>query len=476
MNDSQDELSKIGESLPSIKVLEIELGLPLPNIMCNGNGEKLSYQKALILTRLHSFPLGLLELKVSDGAISPTQLSTKIWSQFSKQINQHLVSDGLPEVNSMPLQGFELDTKCKCLFPRRAIQRNAPLVSIVISTHERVQSLVITMESLLKLNYPRYEIILVDNAPTTNSTLEFFTQIQERFSRKKIRVRYLREDLPGLGLAHNRSLEIARGDIVAFTDDDVIVDRYWLAELVQGFQVAPSVGCVTGLVLPAELDTPAQVLFEEFGGFTKGFSQQIYDLKDHRPASPLFPYAAGQFGTGANMAFDTNFLRMTGGFDPALGIGTPALGADDMSAFYQAIVMGKKLVYQPSALVFHQHRRTYEGLRKQMYGYGVGLTAFLTKCVIDHPKALFELVSRVPAGINYTLDPYSPKNHNKARHYPKELEWIERKGMLYGPIAYVISRRKYRKFRKIKHSEPSNEADQNPHYIVDDSTTEYPEK
>jgi hypothetical protein len=325
---------------------------------------------------------------------------------------------------------------------------DAPTVSIILSTRDRVQSLSNAMKSILDLEYPNYEVILVDNAPKTSETLDFYNQSLEQFSRKNISLRYVREDIPGLAVAHNRGLQEVMGSIVAFTDDDVVVDKYWLAEIVRGFSAADAVGCVTGLVIPSELKTPTQVLFEEFGGFTKGFTQRIYDLGDHLPANPLFPYTAGRFGTGANMAFKTELLQKTGGFDPALGVGTPTLGGDDIAAFFGIIIQGHQLVYRPSALVFHQHRRTYEGLRKQMYGYGVGLTAFLTKCVMDNPGLIIDFASKIPAGVKYAFDPASKKNQHKTNAYPRDLENIERKGMLYGPMAYLLSRWRYRKANK----------------------------
>src|SRR6185312_3629836 len=144
----------------------------------------------------------------------------------------------------------------------------------------------------------------------------------------------------GLGWARNGGLGEARGEIVAFTDDDVVVDRYWLAELVTGFTVADHVGCVTGIALPMELRTQAQMWFEQFGGFSKGYARRVFDLAENRLRNRLYPYSAGVFGTGANMAFRTSALRATGGFDPALGPGSSGVGGEDLAAFFQIIMAG----------------------------------------------------------------------------------------------------------------------------------------
>ncbi len=116
----------------------------------------------------------------------------------------------------------------------------------------------------------------------------------------------------------------------------------------------------------------------------------MFDRETDR-GDPLYPYTAGTFGSGANMAFDTAVLRVLGGFDPATGAGTVARGGDDLSAFFEVISAGYRLVYNPAAFVMHAHHADYAALKHQAYGYGVGLTAFLTKTVIDRPGRLLEL-------------------------------------------------------------------------------------
>jgi GT2 family glycosyltransferase len=239
-----------------------------------------------------------------------------------------------------------------------------------------------------------------------------------------------------------------KAPLVAVTDDDVVVDRHWLAELVTGFSVAENVACVTGMIFPTELETPAQVWIEQYGGFSKGFTRRVFDLAKHRPQSPLFPYAAGAFGSGANMAFRTSVLRALGGFDPVLGAGNVARGGDDLAAFFQVITAGYTLVYEPAAIVHHRHHRAYDDLRQQMYGYGVGLTAYLTKALVDKPGLLLDVAVRIPHGLVYALSSRSPKNMRKLVDYPRELTTIERKGMLYGPCAYLRGRWQTRKMTK----------------------------
>jgi GT2 family glycosyltransferase len=228
---------------------------------------------------------------------------------------------------------------------------------------------------------------------------------------------------------------------VAFTDDDVVVDRRWLGEIADAFRVAGDVACVTGLIMAAELQTQPQVMLEAQGNFSKGFHQRVFDLGAHRPADPMFPFTAGKLGSGANMAFDTNKLRAVGGFDPATGVGTVARGGDDLAAFFTVIAAGHSLVYQPSALVWHHHRRDYESLAGQAYGYGVGLGAYLMSAVCRQPALIGRAIWRAPIGLAYAFAPNTPRTAAASQSgWPREFTRLERKGLLLGPLAYVRSR------------------------------------
>jgi hypothetical protein len=169
----------------------------------------------------------------------------------------------------------------------------------------------------------------------------------------------------------------------------------------------------------------------------KGFERRIFNLHSHRPPDPLFPYSAGSLGTGANMAWDTGILRQLGGFDPAL----TNTGAEDISAFYDAITKGFTIVYEPAAIVYHEHRRDYSDLKKQMYWYGIGLGAYLTRCVMTDPKHILRFAAKAPAGAKHLLSGASRKNRRKSALYPKELTRLERRGALRGPLAYLRGRR-----------------------------------
>ena len=423
------------KNIRPVRMLEVEISKPLPDLTDKGEPAERKASRVMAFVRLHQKALGMIMIELPTGGLSAQALADQIWHLMAEEINTHLIQDGLQAVTGIDAHGISNAELAACLRSQQAFLESAPFVSVIIATRDRTERLKATLDSVLASEYPSFEIIVVDNAPSSDSTARM---IMNDYAGGK--VRYVREDRPGLSVAHNRGILEVRGAYVAITDDDVIVDRHWLAELMRGFSANERVGCVTGMILPVELETPAQLWFEQYGGFSKGFKQKVFDLRENRPDDPLFPYTAGKFGTGANMAYRTTLLLEMGGFDPATGIGTMTYGGDDLAAFYEVLQNGYSLVYRPDAVVHHRHRRDYAGLQRQIYGYGVGLTAFLMKTLVDHPTRIFELASRLPYGLFFILSGHSPKNHKKHADYPPELTRLERIGMLYGPLAYLRSR------------------------------------
>ena len=435
-----DKSKHIASDILPMKIMEIEISRPLP-VLSNANEEYGHlFEQVIALIKLHGQPLGTISIPLKGQELSPEEYAPILWTRLGSKIKGHLEGDGLPVPTSLDLNGLNTKTEPVCSQARREILANAPAATIIVASHNRVHSLKRCLDSLLALEYPNFEVIVVDSAPEDNANADL---IRRRYSGKKkpqIKVRYLREDYPGLTVARNRGLAEVKSPIVAFTDDDVILDRFWLAEMVQGFSMADHVGCVTGMILPAELTTPAQLWFEEHGRFNKGCERRVYNLHQKIPNNPLYPFNATLFGSGASMAFQTAVLRDIGGFDPTLGAGTHSMGGDDLDTFYRVITSGYQLVYNPAAILRHWHHRDYEELRMQTYGYGAGLTAFVTKTLINQPKRLLDIAVKIPDGLQYLLNPRSPKNGYQSTLYPQELASIEKLAMLWGPFAYLGSR------------------------------------
>lgn len=394
-----------------VTVAEIELADP-PGVtyLSVAQADHDEIRQALVLVRLRTQPLMTIVVEAAGGFIDAESCTAAAWAALRSA----------PPASS-PVTGS----------PARA---PAPPVTVVVATRERTEALAVCLDSLARLEYPDFEVIVVDNDPVTDNTAKLVSQ------RAKPGVRYVREELRGLAAAHNCGLTLAEGEIVAFTDDDVIADRHWLTEIARAFEIDANVACVTGLIMAAELQTHAQVLLESHGGFGKGFEQRVVDLGNHRPASPLFPFTTGQLGSGANMSFRRDRLRELGGFDPAIGAGTVARGGDDLAAFFTVIASGLSLVYQPSALVWHRHRQDFGSLRRQAYGYGVGLGAYLTSALAHHPAFGGQALRRAPAGLAYAFGAKSPRYAHIRDVWPRELSRLEWYGLASGPFAYGISR------------------------------------
>ncbi len=425
-----------------VRVLEVELGEPLPALCRLEAHTGRSYPSAQVLVRLHTHPLGLVHLRWQADVMEPEAYAAQIWEALEPAINAHLRDDELLELTELTAAGVVTPILPRCVEARARFLANAPSVTVVVCTRERPEALTRCLDSLMALVYPRYEVLVVDNAPRTPATADL---VRARMAEEP-RLRYYREERPGLSRARNSGLRLARGELVAFTDDDVMVDGHWLTELARGFEQAEDVACVTGLVLPAELETPAQVWFEQFGGVTKAhdFRPRRFNLAMRHAQHPLHPYLASQYGAGASMAFKTAALRALGGFDPALGAGTPTCGGEDFDAYFRVITQGYTLVFAPAAVLRHFHRRDLAVLRRHLYGCGVAFTAYLARCILEKPTRVFDLLGRLPPAVSYLFGAHSARNERKRTDFPPDLTRRELWGMLAGPVAYLRSQWLYR--------------------------------
>jgi glycosyltransferase involved in cell wall biosynthesis len=239
-----------------------------------------------------------------------------------------------------------------------------PAATVVVCTRDRAESLDGCLAALAEQEHPTYEVVVVDNASRDDET----RRVARGWS-----ARYVREPRPGLDWARNRGLAAARAPIVAFTDDDARPEPGWLGALVRGFE-SPDVDAVTGLVLPAELETQAQLAFEDaYGGMSKGFALRLHVQQSRRPA-----YRPEWVGVGCNMAFRRSVMVAAGGFDPALDVGTATGGGGDLDAFQRLLETGSVIAYRPDAVVRHLHRRTDAALRRQLFDNGRAYSAMLT--------------------------------------------------------------------------------------------------
>jgi GT2 family glycosyltransferase len=231
-------------------------------------------------------------------------------------------------------------------------------VTVVVCTRDRTEWLARCLAALGRSTAPPAEVIVVDNAPSSDATRELVGRTPG--------VRYVREPRPGLDIARNTGLRAAATEFVAYTDDDAEAHRDWTWRVRHAFD-DPSIVAVTGLVLPAELDTPAQVLFEDHAGFGRGYARRDFGpdfLARHRRwGAPVW-----EIGAGANMAFRRASVIAVGGFDERLDVGAAGCSGDS-EMWHRLLVSGGRCRYEPAAVVRHHHRRGAEELLRQMYFY-----------------------------------------------------------------------------------------------------------
>jgi O-antigen biosynthesis protein len=401
-----------------IRVVTVEIDDP-PIGLLDEIANESAYTEVWVVVMQRDQPLGIVAVTPSHAVDGPALLA--------------LLADHFRDVVTGPVDGLPLE--------------DPPMVSVVIPTHGRRPALLTAcLESISKLTYTNVEVIVVANGDEAHRSDGV---PWGRFPT----VRRIREPRGNAARARNIGLEAALGEIVAFTDDDVEVHPQWLHATVQRFLGLPNVDGVTGIVLPKELETPAQIWFERYyGGFNRSFVRSHYDAAYASRDDPHYPYAVGRFGTGGNMAFRVQVIRALGGFDERLGPGTPSLGGEDSALLLKLLLAGYALGVEPSAMVYHAHPRTDEELMRQVRSYGTGVSALLTATVMDDPRHLLRLLRRAPAGVRLLLQPregvLSVGDGGYDPSVPTRLKFDEALGLLEGPVRYLYSWTRSRRRRQ----------------------------
>jgi GT2 family glycosyltransferase len=398
-----------------VRVAVIDVAGPLADLDC-GRAEQPPYTAAWILVCRAGRPLGSIEIALRDPVISAAALEREVRRQLGDGWDRG------PQAAPEPL-----------LPPARA--------SVVVPTNlTRPAELRRCLKSLAELDHPDYEVIVVDNRPADAPPADIEG------------ARVVREPRPGASAARNRGASVATGEIIAFTDDDVQAHPGWLSALGSRFARQPHVSAVTGLVVPLELETQAQVLFEQSGSgpdrgyvpltFARAGRFRVRRCDEQAGQGQVRSlYLTGEYGIGANMAFRTAVLQASGGFDEALGPGLPTHSGEDLALFMELLAAGHQIGYEPTAIIEHQHRTTMADLDRQIHDYGVGFTAMLTAVALRNPRHVLGLAAIVPAWLRSLRAESTAKTVNRADDYPPALHRAELRGMAAGPVAYLRARR-----------------------------------
>ncbi|HEY8468969.1 MAG TPA: glycosyltransferase [Longimicrobiales bacterium] len=371
------------------------------------------YDHALVLVRFRGRPVHQVVLPVVDGRVSVEEIRRSVleaggWVLWDRWLEAFL----------------ELET------PARAPIQPA---TVAVCTRDRPDDLRRCLDALAVFARDGHEVLVVDNVPSTDESRQIVQA--SGFAR------YVREDRPGESAARNRALREASHDIVAFSDDDAMPDPGWLPALLRNFN-DPLVLCVTGLTMPYELETEAQRWFERYSPFGRGFMRTVFDGGD------VNPLLASRAGASANMAVRRAVLDLIGPFNEALGCGTRSRTGSDYEFFVRILAAGYRIVYDPAALSWHRHRRTWTELRQVLRGYGTGVYAAWTHLLFAGrefivPKLALSwlLHTQLPNLLRSLL--------RRPGSFPLDLILAELRGCLAGPWAYVMARRALRRLEVI---------------------------
>lgn len=384
------------------KVLEVDFE-NIPEVI----GGLESYPRAMVLVRIGGRPVERLYVPVMNGKVQGKDLRSEIlrnagqvfWEFWLRKIINYL--------------------------PEEKRDYQPPAATVAVCTRDRPDDLLRCLEALIRVCDPQQEILVIDSCSSTPDTYEVVKKFPV--------VRYLREEVPGLDRARNRALRHASNEIVAFIDDDTLPSAGWLDAMRRNFQ-HPHTLCVTGLTMPLELETEAQEAFENFATFSRGFIHKVFHWNN------LNTLSSGLVGTGANMALRRSVLDLVGPFDVALDCGTPALSGGDSEMFARILGAGYRIIYEPTALIWHRHRRSWKELRKTIFGYGAGWYAWWTR------KLLFEgELSVAPVALYWLLAGQLPAVIQSLFARKKALSFdlilLEILGCFSGPWLYLKSRR-----------------------------------
>jgi glycosyltransferase involved in cell wall biosynthesis len=239
-----------------------------------------------------------------------------------------------------------------------------PMITVIVPTRNRplqLERCLLAMRDLDTGGDFAWEVIVVDNGSEDGPK-----SIVEKF-KTCLPLRYVFEPKRGLSRARNRGIAEARYPIVAFTDDDCLVDRNWLAAISTVFDRHPDVSIVSGRV---ELDDPRH----------HAVATRVFD----RTAQVATAEDVLTMTIGCNMACRRAVIDLIGVFDPSFGKGTRIGSAEDIDFLYRALKAGAKIVYSPDVVVRHAHGRdTPASVASVTQDYVTGRGAFYAKFIGD---------------------------------------------------------------------------------------------
>jgi glycosyltransferase involved in cell wall biosynthesis len=300
-----------------------------------------------------------------------------------------------------------------------------PFVSVIIPTYNRARMLPITLDSFLAQDYPqdRFEIIIADNNSTdeTGKTAERYT------SGTAVPVKYVFEPLQGVHYARNNAAKTAQGEILYFTDDDMIADRSLLAEIVKVFELDPEIGSATGRII-GRFDVPPPAWVK------RHLINQYLSLTEQDKPEELI-VSRNDLVYSCHEAIRRDVFFQCGGFNPEntagvwFGDGETGLGIKMKQAGYKFAYTSKSVIYH----MIPENRTTLSYLVKRIGNQGNCDSYTEYRRHRSRKRLMRDLVGRSTLGIVRLL----------ATTILNILAGTESWHFLPARIAYVYKRNKY---------------------------------
>ena len=227
--------------------------------------------------------------------------------------------------------------------------------SIIIPTYQRPDRLVVCLEALAQLDYPRnrFEVIVVDDGsgvPPETAVAAFHDRLN---------ITLLTQPHAGPAQARNTGAAYAKGAFLAFTDDDCTPAPTWLQALAARFATLPdcAIGGQTLNALPHNLySTTSQLIID--------FVYAYYNADANQ----------ARFFASNNLALPTDHFRANGGFDPTFTT------SEDRELCNRLLLSAYRMIYAPEAVVYHAHDLTFRTFWQQHFNYGRGAFRFYQTC------------------------------------------------------------------------------------------------
>ncbi len=316
-------------------------------------------------------------------------------------------------------------------------------VSIIIPTKDRHNNLKACVETIIQSYscYPYKELLVIDGSEDLS-----IREMNKKFI-EKVGGRYYFETRRGVSLARNTGIRKSSGEILVFADDDFIVDKNWINKLIENYKDTDVMGC-TGRMLTYRNDEISE-LYEKCMSFDRGEVKRIFTKKDISilkllktvtliGSKRLFENTPVPWAVGYGFySFRRKIFDDIGYFDENLGRGTTFVGGEDPDIFYRILKHNYKMVYDPNAIIYHNHRQKYEDILKDAHNGGKFIKAITTKYIMEKDVYMLFIFFGEFFLLLFTL----LNSLFKSDENFKKMIGNEFKGFLEGPIYKNINQR-----------------------------------